>query len=369
MLMKIENIIVRNVFKVSPSEKISKILFEMSNKRIHQVPIVDGEIFLGMVFLKDIVMEDIDPSSATAKSFMRKDVPRLSALTTETEAATSMLRNGFRALPVMNGEKLIGIISETDLLDFIKESTTAEQIMTEPFSIREGDSLGKAKQTMREHNISRLPITNERGELVGTIDTIDLAKTIKPQEKQTLSKSKAGAGETTQMTGIAVSNLMRTPVTIDRNSDIRKVIETLKSNEEAIVIDGRKPVGIISPKDVIELMISVINKFPIQISGIDHDDEISKKSIYDPLEKWIKKSATKVDYIFVYVNKHKSNGRVKYSLHMRMRTKFGFFVLKSDGWDLLTCSQELARKAESMTEKRHGIMIDRKKKRGKFTYR
>ncbi len=364
--MKIEDIVVRDVIKASPNEKLSKVLSEMTAKKIHQVPVVEGEIFLGMLFLKDIVMEDIDPSSASVKAFMRKDVPRILPSSTENDAAKTMINSGVRALPVMNGEKLLGIISETELLGLVIASGTAEQLMSKPLLINENDSIGKAKQIMREHNISRLPVTDENGGLVGVIDTLDLAKTIKPPEKQVLSKGKAIYGETLQTSKVAISSIMRPAIAFARNSGISEIIQALKDNEEIILAEGNKPVGIISPKDVIELMLSKNSACQIQISGLDRDDEISRNSICEPIEKWIKKTGTRVDYIFLYVHKRSSSGRVKYSLHMRMRTQLGFFVMKSDGWNLLSCAQELAKKAESMTEKRHGLIMDRKKKRGKF---
>jgi acetoin utilization protein AcuB len=100
-----------------------------------------------------------------------------------------MLNNKVRRLPVMDKERLVGIITMEDLrraepptgmgLDLVKitdvlSKMTVRQVMTkDPMTIAPDASLMDAAQTMLEHRISALPVI-EDDQLVGIITESDI---------------------------------------------------------------------------------------------------------------------------------------------------------------------------------------------------
>lgn len=361
--MEIEKLAIKKIVSVGPEDKVSYALSLMEAGRIHQIPVLDGKTFEGMLFLRDIVVEDKDMENTNVSSLMRKNIPCISNKASESDAIKLMIENGVRALPVLKESKLVGILSETDMLRFVKEKFVADDIMSEPVTINESDSVGKAKRLMREHNISRLPVIDGSGKISGTIDTLDMIKISLPKGKRNRNFEKPG--DHMSLPDFPIRNIMRRPLSLDRKSQNNEIIEALEKEEEIIITEKTVPVGIVTPKDVLEVFGKKENGSIIQISNINHDDALSKGIIYDGLEKWMEKTGVPVEYAYVYVHRHNIGGRVKYSLHMRMRTPMGLFILKSVDWDLLSCVQSLVKKAQKLIEKKRGKMIDKKKRRGK----
>ena len=97
---------------------------------------------------------------------------------------------GFRHLPVMGNDGLVGMITHTDLMrvtygahiaeaDFevnslILESTTVEEAMSKDLkTIEPGNDLAEAARIMRKYKVGCVPVVNN-GNLLGLITTTDV---------------------------------------------------------------------------------------------------------------------------------------------------------------------------------------------------
>jgi len=97
------------------------------------------------------------------------------------------------SIPVVespNSKKLVGIITDRDLvLKGVAEGrnnqdSPIEPIMTRnPVTCRERDDLEKAFKAMSDHQVRRLPIVNDRNEIVGIIAQADIATRVEEPEK------------------------------------------------------------------------------------------------------------------------------------------------------------------------------------------
>lgn len=107
------------------------------------------------------------------------------------EAKGLMHRNGFRHLPVVDGGKVVGVITQTDLLaaslriaqqldqpgDYIEQLRRVqigEHMKTNVISITPECSLQKAALILRDKKIGCLPVIGESEQLVGIITETDL---------------------------------------------------------------------------------------------------------------------------------------------------------------------------------------------------
>jgi acetoin utilization protein AcuB len=105
------------------------------------------------------------------------------------QAFLLMRTHRVRHIPVVEGEALVGIISDRDLrrprwaeeLDDwttyyqINESHTVSDVMTRnPETVRTSDNILKAVKTFREHRYGALPVLNKDGDLVGILSAQDL---------------------------------------------------------------------------------------------------------------------------------------------------------------------------------------------------
>lgn len=94
-----------------------------------------------------------------------------------------IVTSGFIAFPVMQKNEVIGIVSRRDLLraGSIRASvknqaeTTVDRVMTTPvISVAPDDQIATASRLMGDHDISLLPVIDERKRLVGVIDRHDV---------------------------------------------------------------------------------------------------------------------------------------------------------------------------------------------------
>lgn len=100
-----------------------------------------------------------------------------------------MARFGFRHLPVVDGDKLVGVVSEADFLRAsvssldeertLKDATLKRyyfvgEIMTRDVTtVRPTLPLAEAAQVLRELKLGCLPVTEEDGTLVGIVTSSD----------------------------------------------------------------------------------------------------------------------------------------------------------------------------------------------------
>jgi acetoin utilization protein AcuB len=111
-----------------------------------------------------------------------------------SQVKAALSAHTFRHLPVVDGTKLVGLISERDVLratvagvdggaaarsresHYLEETFVRDVMQTKVVSIRPADSIVLAAQRMLEHRIGALPVVDERDELVGIITQNDLVR-------------------------------------------------------------------------------------------------------------------------------------------------------------------------------------------------
>lgn len=131
---------------------------------------------------------------------MTREVVRVEPSTSLKEAAALLVRHGISGLPVIDGGRVVGVLSERDLLfkeqqqsehprwlawatdplavsDRPKlEAHTAGEAMTAPaLTISSGDTVNLAAKTMLGAGVGRLPVV-DAGKLVGIVTRADLVK-------------------------------------------------------------------------------------------------------------------------------------------------------------------------------------------------
>lgn len=79
------------------------------------------------------------------------------------------------ALPVIDtDDRVLGVVSEADLLLPDGARVAAELMTSPPVTISAGASIGEAARSMHEHRVKRLPVVDEGGHLVGIVSRRDL---------------------------------------------------------------------------------------------------------------------------------------------------------------------------------------------------
>jgi acetoin utilization protein AcuB len=103
----------------------------MDERRFRHLPVVTGDRLVGMVSDRDLRSAAARTPGATAGQIMTPDLVTVTAETRVEYATRLMLLGHFGSLPVADGRKLIGIVTYTDLLRALVqviETATEERI-------------------------------------------------------------------------------------------------------------------------------------------------------------------------------------------------------------------------------------------------
>jgi len=124
------------------------------------------------------------------KDWMSKDPITINDDTSMMKAIHLMKQNRFRRLPVLQEGRLVGIVSDRDLkeaspskattldvheLYYLLSELQVKDIMSrDPITVAPDDTVEHAAQLMLENTISGLPVTDEKGAVVGILTQSDV---------------------------------------------------------------------------------------------------------------------------------------------------------------------------------------------------
>ncbi|HZM19538.1 MAG TPA: CBS domain-containing protein [Gaiellaceae bacterium] len=102
---------------------------------------------------------------------------------TVVEAARVMRDDDFGLVPVVDGDRLVGTVTDRDIaIRVVAEerdpsSTTVREIASADLvTIDPEQELGEALRLMAQHQVRRLPVVEEDGRLVGIVAQADVAR-------------------------------------------------------------------------------------------------------------------------------------------------------------------------------------------------
>jgi CBS domain-containing protein len=107
-------IMTSDVLTVEPSDTIGETAQKMVERGVSSAVVSDYGTLIGIVTERDLtraVAGRVHTSEARVREWMTSDPITLGPDASADEAAKIMLDNGFRHLPIVDGERAIGIIS------------------------------------------------------------------------------------------------------------------------------------------------------------------------------------------------------------------------------------------------------------------
>lgn len=129
----ISKIMSRNVITVHHGDPLSKVRGLVREHGVHHIPIVNGDQLVGIIAWSDILRvsfgdafqtdeRTVDATldhTMTLEQVMKKDPVTLAETGTVREAAEILAKSDFHSLPIVNGHKLVGMVTTTDLIKYL----------------------------------------------------------------------------------------------------------------------------------------------------------------------------------------------------------------------------------------------------------
>ena len=113
----------RDLLTVEPGDRLGKVAERMVDRDVGAVIVLEGERLVGILTERDVlraVAQGID-AGTTVADWMTRDPETLEVDESTEHAAVLMIHGGFRHLPVTEGGDVVGMLSIRDLMRVVLE--------------------------------------------------------------------------------------------------------------------------------------------------------------------------------------------------------------------------------------------------------
>jgi CBS domain-containing protein len=135
---QVSAIMTKKVITLSKGDSLEKAELLFKTKKIRHIPVVKDSAIIGMLSYTDLLRisfadaidEDEEYVDAivyemfTIEQVMARNLVSVSPLTTIKEVAEILSKKEFHALPVVDNNNLVGIVTTTDLINYMLEQFT-----------------------------------------------------------------------------------------------------------------------------------------------------------------------------------------------------------------------------------------------------
>jgi CBS domain-containing protein len=182
-------------------------------------------------------------------------------------------------------------------------------------------------------------VINSNEELVGIINALDRAKII-ATPKERISKNSRISSQKPGVKLAKVRDIMKRTVPTRIGTKLSDIVDNFREYDEIVVVgDKKKPVGIVTVRDALEILLPRREHPSIEIANVsDHE---TKTTIQEYMSKFLKKihgKSENVQSIIVYADKYKTR---KYSLRAKIICSSNVIGAKAVGYDPSNVSKKL----------------------------
>jgi len=300
-----------------------------------------------------------------------KRVPLINSSTSIMHATEYMYLNKSRLLPYERDTIIKGVLKRNTLLriflsEHLLSAFKVNDFMTTPvIGIDVNATLAQAKATMKNYNIVTLPVINQ-DRLVGIITLTDMLvySSKIPERAPPFRKSDINRAK---VSDIMQSNVF----TISKNSSIDDAIRSFveKNISSLPVLEGNRLIGMLTVSDILRGVIKIGRKEHelVMISGLDEETEPYKEDVIkeasDLVNNISQLSGIEPDYVSIDIKHMKGN---RFEIKARLYTKKGVITSSYNGFGLLEVLKEALDRVYNMAIKEKSLLISEKKNIGRI---
>jgi CBS domain-containing protein len=128
----VREIMTPNPRTVSPEQSVVEAARIMRDEDVGSLPVVEDDRLVAVVTDRDIVVRVIaegrDPSSTSVGQIESRDVVAVTPDQDLDQALAEMARHQVRRLPVVEGDRLVGVVAQADVARKADEEKTGEVV-------------------------------------------------------------------------------------------------------------------------------------------------------------------------------------------------------------------------------------------------
>lgn len=279
--MKALNYATRDVLTVAPADSIDRAINLMEERDVHHLVVVQDDRPVGILSDRDILISTgwmlgverrvqgsrgrvatVGPTRV--EQIMTRPVVMLPESGTAREAAALMLNRKIGAVPVLQGERLAGIVTETDLLRWLEElalgDTAAQRLLARDvrqlmppriISVAPEVPLEEVVDIFRRFRVRHVPVTGRGRVLLGIISDRDVRRVLAWASVRDMQADAAGrvARETPPETA---AEIMHTEIrTVSPAAPLRQAVRSMLEHRihSLPVVEADSILGVITATD------------------------------------------------------------------------------------------------------------------------
>lgn len=131
----VSTIMTKNIIAVNRTDDLETAERLFKQHHIRHIPVVSGDIIIGMLSYTDLLrisfadavhedeteVDTVVYNMFTIDQVMTKNVVTVNSETTIKDVAEILTKNEFHALPIVDEGQLVGIVTTTDLINYLLE--------------------------------------------------------------------------------------------------------------------------------------------------------------------------------------------------------------------------------------------------------
>ena len=119
-MVLVRDIMSKKVRVVRPNSSVKEVVVNMNKFNVGSIVVVQGDKPVGIISERDILKRVVElclvPETLTAQQIMTSPVVTINETATIDETAKLMAKKKVRKIPVLNKQKLVGIVTFTDIV-------------------------------------------------------------------------------------------------------------------------------------------------------------------------------------------------------------------------------------------------------------
>jgi len=182
------------VITVGPDDDVTDVAQLMIDRGMSGCPVVDSEDKLIGVITKVQISRLVEKFDKVKVSELmtKEDILQVNPVTRLVKARGDMLVAGYSGMPVTDGGRVLGLITERMVADAmarftvevpdkhranqVRQIRVVDAMMQQPPMVEPDDSIAEAVKKMIDANLNTLPVVEKGNRLVGMISNTDLTR-------------------------------------------------------------------------------------------------------------------------------------------------------------------------------------------------
>jgi len=117
--IKVQDVMAKGIVTIGPTETVKKACQIMAKHDLSGLTVTEKGKYIGVITQGDLIVmiaNGKDPASAKVKEIMGRKLLSIDPSADISQAATMMVENEIKRLPVLRNGKLVGVITQTDIV-------------------------------------------------------------------------------------------------------------------------------------------------------------------------------------------------------------------------------------------------------------